>query len=686
LTLLCFAFVIRDDLIIPQPFSALSGQGYLEVLSNAMAMKVTALKAAIRARALSNYAMKAFLAKEAEFQQQQKSKRLSSGRFDALLVEDELADDMDIDLPCATAGTQYWDPCKPPFKKKFKTATKACENSVISELPAEDISEPPAPEMACEDSVISEVPAEDLSEPPAPEMACENDNASEPLAPQRACEESISLSQAYCDAADDEILDSLPLVWDRLTVFAGSSSLWTDKFADGARPWTYSCWAKGPLLRQNPWDATVSDSDLDSVEAGGKRGDAYDLRSKAPPAGRLKHKNVSDESALAAGERERWFQSVTNSIAQGGSYGRVLSSVTAELHWRAVKNMAFFLKPDEPVKVEELLTLANLTAFLGHWERCKSARGEHYHPKTIALISRSIGCLAVVFLGKRALREGETRKQCLRKLRTFQKSRKELTKSVMNKLAMAGGGLPARVEDILPPKSLQDALACREKYCIGTQKLSDRIKKLQVELGDEACEKLTYMKFRLARRKAGILATDFLLYTNERLETIRKLVYGRQIKTLDAGNTVYAPLGVNPDKRSTRQRQAREHFVMRKTLSQAFGLRLKSYINHHLPVLREYYGHVDELNPPLHAGEDSFQLFGMFKVDVFRRTVVLPVTKQNSNDLRAHMECTLKAAGTIPKELVQHHVGHGEKTSLRHYQIQGRDDLDVALNQILPGI
>jgi hypothetical protein len=50
--------------------------------------------------------------------------------------------------------------------------------------------------------------------------------------------------------------------------------------------------------------------------------------------------------------------------------------------------------------------------------------------------------------------------------------------------------------------------------------------------------------------------------------------------------------------------------------------------------------------------------------------------------MRAQVELNLKAR----QEIIQNHVGHSEKVSLKHYQAETRDRLDDLLQDLMPDI
>jgi len=57
--------------------------------------------------------------------------------------------------------------------------------------------------------------------------------------------------------------------------------------------------------------------------------------------------------------------------------------------------------------------------------------------------------------------------------------------------------------------------------------------------------------------------------------------------------------------------------------------------------------------------------------------------------MRAQVELNLKARAAkyhLHQEIIQNHVGHSEKVSLKHYQAETRDRLDDLLQALMPDI
>ena len=252
------------------------------------------------------------------------------------------------------------------------------------------------------------------------------------------------------------------------------------------------------------------------------------------------------------------------------------------------------------------------------------------------------------------------------------------------KLAAEGEYFELDLLDKPPCMTLEQMLEKRQRYIsVRLRNFQDKLKKLP-----RTDPNIEYMRVKLARMKAGVLATDFILYTCERIGTAHRLVYGRRIKTLPSGVTVYVPSGAMPDKRAKQQRLSRHNTLVKKTLTKNFSFRLDQYIRKHLPILRQYYKFEDNLVPPLREGEDAFSLFGMFEDSYFRKAVVKPVTGATSNDLRAAVEHELKSRAEGKKfnlNVIQHHVSHKETTSISSYQA-GRAFLDELYADIMPDV
>ena len=69
-------------------------------------------------------------------------------------------------------------------------------------------------------------------------------------------------------------------------------------------------------------------------------------------------------------------------------------------------------------------------------------------------------------------------------------------------------------------------LAKRGKYSLKVQRLKEKFQKLPVG------KNRSYMQFRHARMKAGLLANDFAMQTLERPATVHRLIMNRRLKTV----------------------------------------------------------------------------------------------------------------------------------------------------------
>ena len=110
---------------------------------------------------------------------------------------------------------------------------------------------------------------------------------------------------------------------------------------------------------------------------------------------------------------------------------------------------------------------------------------------------------------------------------------------------LAGAGPDAPVGDVdydADPLTLDDAKRQRARYIRATKNLAERI--------SNCSEDVSYMRFRLGRRKAAILANDFMMYSLDRMRcnycvkrvcvsefryvtrigSVRRMVFGRNLK------------------------------------------------------------------------------------------------------------------------------------------------------------
>ena len=71
-------------------------------------------------------------------------------------------------------------------------------------------------------------------------------------------------------------------------------------------------------------------------------------------------------------------------------------------------------------------------------------------------------------------------------------------------------------------------MSTRESYRKASSSLKRRIKQVKKE-GKATEAQLAFMNLRLARRRAGELATDFMSQTSCRPDEIRRLVWGKNI-------------------------------------------------------------------------------------------------------------------------------------------------------------
>lgn len=175
----------------------------------------------------------------------------------------------------------------------------------------------------------------------------------------------------------------------------------------------------------------------------------------------------------------------------------------------------------------------------------------------------------------------------------------------------------------------------RERFSVFTQNLKRRIDSTE---GDTA-----YMRYRLAVKKAALLANDIMMETTERVGTIHRLTMGRTIKWRGEGaeaRACFRGLGRAADvgKTARKQRLRRGLRDLRKTLSQATSKRLRVFIRSHLPVARawaaQHTGWEERLTPPNREGESAYGLFTwMPDPSAFRRKVER-VTRAASNEVR----------------------------------------------------
>ena len=170
------------------------------------------------------------------------------------------------------------------------------------------------------------------------------------------------------------------------------------------------------------------------------------------------------------------------------------------------------------------------------------------------------------------------------------------------------------------------------------------------------------------------------MFTSERPETIRKLVWKRHIDVVEIkGENIllYMAIGFEASKVNTNNRPRLDHEISGKHLSVAFLHKLQPYLGKYRPVLAEWYrqgsGYRDILDPPRHKDEDPdcCSLFNFFPYGGFNKTILTPVLIVGANAVRKDLEYNFKghiAQFNVPGEIVQLYVGHSGKTSRLQYQ------------------
>lgn len=121
-------------------------------------------------------------------------------------------------------------------------------------------------------------------------------------------------------------------------------------------------------------------------------------------------------------------------------------------------------------------------------------------------------------------------------------------------MAQEGSGASIIDMESMPaPFTFVQLKANKERFKNKVEMLDRRVRLLPV-VGK--AKEASYMKFRLARMRACLLATEFLWQTMERQEAARTLVVNRNllVKTTDDGDkySVFSPVGCYATKREAR--------------------------------------------------------------------------------------------------------------------------------------
>ena len=102
-------------------------------------------------------------------------------------------------------------------------------------------------------------------------------------------------------------------------------------------------------------------------------------RTKRPAAGRLRHKDVCDASAVRDDDLELFKVRAMSSMSAGGVLGKPTIQVTVVRHWQTYRRLVGWLVNHKslatPARIEEVLTQDHIDAFLTSLETTQTARG-----------------------------------------------------------------------------------------------------------------------------------------------------------------------------------------------------------------------------------------------------------------------------------------------------------------------
>lgn len=204
-----------------------------------------------------------------------------------------------------------------------------------------------------------------------------------------------------------------------------------------------------------------------------------------------------------------------------------------------------------------------------------------------------------------------------------------------------------------------------------------------------------YMRYRLAYKKAALLANDMLMESTERVGTIRRFVMGRTLKWRSRDPD--APLcfrasgpagGVS--KMARKHRLKRGLAELRKEFSPATSGRFRRYLLRSLPTARawrERDGWSETLDPPAREGETAFGLFSWVPDPSAFRRAVEAVTRCNSNQVRGAVVDELIrncGPGTVPVQAVMFFSGKTKEVHNKHYTALATPEFENMRRSTLP--
>lgn len=387
------------------------------------------------------------------------------------------------------------------------------------------------------------------------------------------------------------------------------------------------------------------------------------------------------ETDIAEGEKESFFRAAMDPIPAGGVLATAILETTCTRHWDVFRRyvnwlITDFKAPDTawPVTVADVLRKDLLQDYFN------SLRGSQLAASTAKSIFHSF-CVVIEVMVKhleaRKLERGsKARKKQMRAANNLSKFVRRIGKNLCQWLAGEGAKPPpiGSMDNRKDPLTLKQMLKNRIKYIRSSRRLKRKISKCT---GD-----VSYMRFRLARRRAALVANDFLMESCARIGTVRRFVFARTLKyRSDQERLCFSQQGtassVGKSVRNHRLRRGLKD--LRITFSFRTSRRATRFIVRDLQVLNAYvcpgeapWKDVDRnLNPPNREGEDCFSLFSGWCADpsAFRR-LVQQVTKTTSDELRGAVIDVMKVScvqhGFHP-DAIQFFAGKAREIQIKHY-------------------
>ena len=365
-------------------------------------------------------------------------------------------------------------------------------------------------------------------------------------------------------------------------------------------------------------------------------------------------------------------------------------SKTAARQWRDYRNYVGKLlrllgadAPDKPIKAVSILTTEFLDKFYEDLKTKCSSKGSRYCQSTITKTTWSLTSICKVMLPedssskmvrhvrglskktKLALSKGSDQKTIVEKKTKLALSQRSDKRNIVKK-----------VQKRSKADTLNRMLTNRQQFLADTSKLKAKVKQLSDEGRHSEAKKAM---FRLAERKASLLANLFILETGETARSAYRLKLGENIKYVDdeSYKMVFKPGGLTMSEAlgssGLSNLSCRSDL---KTLSERFGKQLWLYQEKFLRHLAEKCQR---------QVQDSL-LFDAFSEKKFNRRVLLPVMKATTKRLRQVWKAALKSEAVrvgLTTGYIDWHFKEQKSVKRSGYTLQEKLQLQELVENVL---